>query len=180
MRAVIGRSPQAQGGIAARCDAGFRDRCGARWIRAGQRELLNPLSLPWFGLGRPRTARPARMDKPLRLPEPVVETGKDQRSPFRRCFKPRPPSSTGCAGFASGCRSSVSELWRPQRRVSRLAPADLAPGGCPASCPDAHRPTHGHRHVRNRATTHIIESRRESILLRAQGGSPAQIFVCER
>jgi hypothetical protein len=28
-----------------------------------------------------------------------------QKSPFRRCFKPRPPLRAGCAGFASGCRS---------------------------------------------------------------------------
>src|SRR5262249_50478004 len=30
-------------------------------------------------------------------------------------------------------------------------------GGCPASCPDAHRPTHGHRHVRNWAIAHISD-----------------------
>ena len=36
-----------------------------------------------------------------------------QKSPFRRCFKPRPPLSAGCAGFASGCRLSGSELKRP-------------------------------------------------------------------
>ena len=34
---------------------------------------------------------------------------------------------------------------------------DLAPGGCPASCPDAHRPTHGHRHVRNWAIAQISD-----------------------
>jgi hypothetical protein len=32
---------------------------------------------------------------------------------------------------------------------------DLVPGGCPASCPDAHRLTHGHRHVRNWASPDI-------------------------
>src|SRR6266540_4945973 len=43
-------------------------------------------------------------------------------------------------------------------RRSQLTPTcDLAPGGCPASCPDAHRPTHGHRHVRNRAVRHISD-----------------------
>jgi hypothetical protein len=31
-------------------------------------------------------------------------------------------------------------------------------GGCPASCPDAHRPTHGHRHVRNWAIEQIVQS----------------------
>jgi hypothetical protein len=30
------------------------------------RTLYNRFSLPWFGLGRPRTALLARMDKPLR------------------------------------------------------------------------------------------------------------------
>src|SRR5262249_41975490 len=34
------------------------------------------------------------------------KAGRDQGSPLRRCFKPRPPLSAGCAGFASGCRSS--------------------------------------------------------------------------
>src|SRR5438309_10596925 len=46
-----------------------------------------------------------------------------------------------------------SELRRSQRWTTVC---DLAPGGCPASCPDAHRPTHGHRHVRNWATRDII------------------------
>src|SRR5262245_35218161 len=34
------------------------------------------------------------------------KAGRDQRSPLRRCFKPRPPLRAGCAGFASGCRLS--------------------------------------------------------------------------
>jgi hypothetical protein len=42
-----------------------------------------------------------------------LEGRRDQRSPLRRCFKPRPPLSAGCAGFASGCRLSGSELKRP-------------------------------------------------------------------
>ena len=99
-----------------------------------------PEMLPWLGAGDPfRTA--GKMDKPLRCRP--LEGRRDQRSPLRRCFKPRPPLSAGCAGFASGCRLSGSELSRP-RTVSAFAP-----GGCPASCPDAHQPTRGHRHVRN-------------------------------
>src|SRR5216110_2285613 len=47
-----------------------------------------------------------------------------------------------------------SELRRSQTQC-----CDLAPGGCPASCPDAHRPTHGHRHVRNWAIAHISDAR---------------------
>ena len=62
-------------------------------------------ALVWSG--RSRSARPARMDKPLRCRP--LEGRRDQKSPFRRCFKPRPPLRTGCAGFASGCRSWVRE-----------------------------------------------------------------------
>src|SRR3989442_13834591 len=41
--------------------------------------------------------------------------------------------------------------------IATSTECDLAPGGCPASCPDAHRPTHGHRHVRNWAIAHISD-----------------------
>src|SRR5207302_6029719 len=41
-------------------------------------------------------------------------TGRDQKSPLRRCFKPRPSWRTRCAGFASGCQSSVRSCKRPQ------------------------------------------------------------------
>src|SRR5262245_60015223 len=51
----------------------------------------------------------------------------------------------------------VSELRRSQDAVYAVDLGDLAPGGCPASCPDAHRPTHGHRHVRNWAIAHISD-----------------------
>src|SRR5690348_18445966 len=37
--------------------------------------------------------------------------------------------------------------------VATLGPSSL--GGCPASCPDTYRLTHDHRHVRNRASSHI-------------------------
>ena len=70
-------------------------------------------ALAWSG--KTRSARPARMDKPLRCRP--LEGRRDQRSPLRRCFKPRPPLSAGCAGFASGCRLSGSELKRS--RISR-------------------------------------------------------------
>ena len=71
-----------------------------------------------------RSARPARMDKPLRCRP--LEGRRDQRSPLRRCFKPRPPLSAGCAGFASGCRLSGSELRRP-RMFRRLLQAAVRP-----------------------------------------------------
>jgi hypothetical protein len=73
-------------------------------------------ALVWSG--KTRSARPARMDKPLRCRP--LEGRRDQRSPLRRCFKPRPPLSAGCAGFASGCRLSGSELRRPNLSPSGL------------------------------------------------------------
>ena len=92
-----------------------------------------PCCLP-IGLGSPRSARPAMMNKPLRRPEPVVETGRDQKSPLRRCFKPRPPLRTGYAGFASGCRSSVRSSNNPATlRSSRSRSGRLSGllSGCP-------------------------------------------------
>ena len=53
--------------------------------------------------GETPTARPAMINKPLRCRP--LEGQRDQKSPFRRCFKPRPPLRAGFAGFASGCRS---------------------------------------------------------------------------
>jgi hypothetical protein len=82
-----------------------------------------------------------------------------QKSPLRRCFKPRSPWRAGCAGFASGCRSHEQGS-----ESSSL-------GGCPASCPDTHRSTHGHRHVRNWAFNAIRRSDRESTLLVQRGSA---------
>ena len=115
--------------------------------------------------GRPRSALPAKMDKPLRTSG--IRAGY-QKSPIRRCFKPRPPLSAGCAGFASGCRS--------HEQGSELTSL----GGCPASCPDAHRSTHGHRHVRNWATTGIIQLRRESTIYRARARAHPPRGECAR
>jgi len=57
-----------------------------------------------LGLERENPFRTAgKMDKPLRCWP--LDSQRDQKSPLRRCFKPRPPLSAGCAGFASGCRS---------------------------------------------------------------------------
>src|SRR6202035_4728668 len=63
-------------------------------------------ALDWSG--RSRSARLARVNKPLRCRP--LEGRRDQKSPLRRCFRPRPPLRTRCAGFASGCRSMFSEL----------------------------------------------------------------------
>ena len=76
----------------------------------------------------------------------------DQRSPLRRCFKPRPLRRAECAGFASSCRSDFLKSFR-------------SPGDWRASCPAAYRSTHGHRHVRNWAVIEIIHLTRESTLL---------------
>ena len=83
-------------------------------------------ALDWSG--RTRSARPAKMDKPLRCRP--LEGQRDHRSPLRRCFKPRPPWRTGCAGFASGCRSSSEEetfLRRLAGLLSRYLPTDTWP-----------------------------------------------------
>src|SRR3954469_21968494 len=83
-------------------------------------------ALDWSG--RTRSARPARMDKPLRCRP--LEGRRDHRSPLRRCFQPRPPWRTGCAGFASGCRSSSEEetfLRRLAGLLSRYLPTDTWP-----------------------------------------------------
>src|ERR1700688_4693050 len=93
-----------------------------------------------------------KKDKPLRTSDTYAPA--TQKSPIRRCFEPRTPLSAGIAGFASGCRSHEQES-----EITFL-------GGCPASCPDAHRSTHGHRHVRKRAITGIVQLRRESIIFR--------------
>ena len=80
-------------------------------------------ALAWSGMTR--SARPARMDKPLRCRP--LEGRRDQKSPLRRCFKPRPPLSAGCAGFASGCRLSGSELRRPMKTLGDLLRAAVRP-----------------------------------------------------
>ena len=67
MRAVIAsRPPMAQAARAAAVMRVFE----AALVRDGDAlqamDSGNRFSLPWFGLGRPRTALLARMDKPLR------------------------------------------------------------------------------------------------------------------
>ncbi len=61
-------------------------------------------------------------------------TGRDQKSPLRRCFKPRPSWRTRCAGFASGCQSSVRSSGNPVTlRSSRSRSGRLSGllSGCP-------------------------------------------------
>jgi hypothetical protein len=81
--------------------AGFGRRAlTVRWGHgASGRRLRRDAALDWSG--RTRSARPARWTS---LFGADLWTA-NQKSPLRRCFKPRPPLSAGCAGFASGCRS---------------------------------------------------------------------------
>ena len=72
--------------------------------------------------GVTRSALLAKKDKPFQ--STGIRAG-IQKSPFRRCFKPRPPWRAGCAGFASGCRSHEQGSRCFLRRLSGLL------SGCP-------------------------------------------------
>ncbi len=78
-----------------------------------------------------------------------------QKSPLRRCFKPRPPLSTGCTGFASGCRSHWRSVgpWsaRHLARKSSLFRRRLS-----GLLSGPHRSTRSHRHVRNWASEKYV------------------------
>src|SRR5262249_54827004 len=89
----------------------FGARSDPRWGRVGA-TTRGPDMLPWFGWGDPvRTAGNEEQASSVARAG-GWRTGRDQKSPLRRCFKPRPPWRTRCAGFASGCQSSVSGLKR--------------------------------------------------------------------
>ena len=128
-----GRSPYPGSmGLAARIEMqanGFARRQRVRvgtWPWDGNTETgdghsTRDAALAWSG--KSRSARPARIEQASTVS--ALEGRRDQRSPLRRCFKPRPPLSAGCAGFASGCRLSGSEL-----RRSSLSPSGLESLGC--------------------------------------------------
>ena len=104
--------------------------------------------------GETRSALLAKKDKPFQSIRHFRR--RRQKSPLRRCFKPRPPSSTGCAGFASGCRS-------PRRPVGTSGPSGhLARKRAPfrrrlsGLLPGPHRSTRSHRHVRNWARNRYV------------------------
>ena len=83
-----------------------------------------------------------------------------QKSPFRRCFKPRPPLSAGCAGFASGCRSRRRRIGTcPCRTPSQEESASRSKAffrrRLSGLLSGPHRSTRGHRHVRNWAFRRI-------------------------
>ena len=71
----------ARGRRIAPVNAGFRPLRGARWMRARRQGFENPRKLPWLGLGRPRTARPAMKNKPLQFRGRLMEGRQRPRSP---------------------------------------------------------------------------------------------------
>src|SRR5262249_1379228 len=93
-----------------------------------KRAALAPVLLPWFGAGGP--VPHGRQDEQA---SSVLTFGQPTRpkKPIRRCFKPRPPLSAGCAGFASGCRSrsevGKSNLRRLSGLLSGCLPIDTRP-----------------------------------------------------
>src|SRR5437868_3328445 len=132
MRSVIGAisSPRA----APPPDEPWVDRADSASRRRRSTRLL-----PWSGTGDPDPhARQGRTSLFGDRQRSVVT--KKARSVVALSRVPRgergAPVSPPAAG--RGCKEAGSSL-----------------GGCPASCPDAHRPTHGHRHVRNWAITHL-------------------------
>src|SRR5216684_2026544 len=134
MRSVMALSPQARERQAARYGPGLWVSDDARWGRADER-AKDPAVLPWIGLGR----SPIRTRGNDEQASSVARaggwrTGRDQKSPLRRCFKPRPPWRTRYAGFASGCQSSVRSSNDPTAlRSSRSRSGRLSGllSGCP-------------------------------------------------
>ena len=134
MRAVMGISPMAQGAANARCDADFRGRADERWGRGGNDDSKpDRAALDWIGEAPIRT--PGNDEQASSVARAGWwKTGRDQKSPLRRCFKPRPSWRTRCAGFASGCQSSVRSSNDPViLRSSRSRSGRLSGllSGCP-------------------------------------------------
>jgi len=83
--------------------------------------------LPWFGLGRSPLRTPGNDEQASSVARAGGwRTGRDQKSPLRRCFKPRPSWRTRCAGFASGCQSSVRSCKRSQTLGLRTIVFDIS------------------------------------------------------
>src|SRR5215207_3446245 len=118
-------------------------------------------ALDWSG--KSRSARPARWTSLFGVDLWRANETKKARSVVALSRVPR--WRTGCAGFASGCR-----LWCEEEVSS--------PGGYPASCPDAHQPTHGHRHVRIWASPHIVGVALLCKSFYARQENPGDFFGC--
>jgi hypothetical protein len=103
-------------------------------MRVQEPKVQEPFRVAYVTDEETSSARPARRTSLFGNPTFGGPAG-DQKSPLRRCFKPRPLVENECKPVASDRRSGCGVY---------------DPGGCPASCPDAHRPARSHRHVRIR------------------------------
>ncbi len=124
--------------------------------------------LPWIGSGIPvRTpGNEGQASSVIALTCGESAETKKARSVVALSRVPR--LRAGCAGsppaVSHGCKikkssskfpcGDLAHLLREMRSSEEdMGLVDL--GGCPASCPDTHRPTHDHRHVRNWARPEI-------------------------
>lgn len=67
------------------------------------RSRIDPC-LPWIGRGVPDRTPGNDGQASSVIHTSLWKAGRDQKSPFRRCFKSRPLRRAEWAGFASGCR----------------------------------------------------------------------------
>ena len=104
---------------------------------SGNQAVRGLVAIVWI-MGEPVVRTPGKKDKPLRLCA-FGRAYRDQKSPVRRCFKSRSPVEDRVRRLASGCRFMLDDF--------------------PASCPEHHRPTHDHRHVRMWARRYIGQMR---------------------
>ncbi len=106
--------------------------------------------------GETPSARLAMRNKPLRCRP--LEGRRDQKSPsvVASSYVPRGVRGSPVFPPAAGCcRGSVFPPGSPPWGSNPSGIDPKTPGGCPASCPDAHQPARGHRHVRNWARREI-------------------------
>lgn len=126
-------------------------------------------NMPLFG--RKPSARRARWTSLFGDPHrPVGRIGKRPKKPAPSLLQAASRVECAvCRFIASGCRSVLgfsSSAPEPSFRTGSCAskgypsPSTIlrTPGGCAASCPHAHQPARGHRHVRNWARGPIGES----------------------
>ena len=129
-----------------------------RWRHDERRWALRPRSCLCLD-GRSPTARRARWTSLFsrRIWKPA-ET-KKARSVVALSCVPRGVRGSPVSPPAAGrCSGRLAPGFLPRDiRFPRANP--LVPGGCPASCPDAHRPARGHRHVRNWAGLTYVRPR---------------------
>jgi hypothetical protein len=96
----------------------------ARWRRDASGRSL-PSGMPWMRTGTPDPHARQRRTSLFGSRAGLWRTGRDQKSPLRRCFEPRAPRRAGSASFASDCQSTGSGSRCLPRRQSGLL------SGCP-------------------------------------------------